>query len=183
MRLEITGPRVGSLDGKFQSFVGGRSGKLQAHRTVTTKGGARLRPRAADGLIRPGRAARGEHAACGQGGRPRGWSTRRLALDPPPALVRAQRPRGLQGSNPAHARGGRTREEAPPSPRLGSEGCSHLWLAEGSGGAASSGLQAGDGAPPLARAGAAGAASAPFGAAAQLLSCSACHWLRGSVAQ
>jgi hypothetical protein len=34
MRLEITGPRSGSLNGKRQSFVGGRSGKLQTHRTA-----------------------------------------------------------------------------------------------------------------------------------------------------
>ena len=31
-RLEITGPRFGSFDGKRQAVVGGRPGKLQTHR-------------------------------------------------------------------------------------------------------------------------------------------------------
>jgi hypothetical protein len=32
MRLEITGPRFGSLNGKFQCFVRRRPGKFQTHR-------------------------------------------------------------------------------------------------------------------------------------------------------
>jgi hypothetical protein len=33
VRLEITEPRFGCLNGRFQSFTGGRSGKLQTRRT------------------------------------------------------------------------------------------------------------------------------------------------------
>jgi hypothetical protein len=48
MRLGITGPRFGSLNGKCYSFLGWRSGKLQTHRTrggSLTHRGELARPR------------------------------------------------------------------------------------------------------------------------------------------